>query len=155
MQRKTTIGGNVIHHCEIDLQTRGNADMHDLTANVEKVVREIGLKNGLVTLFTPSSTSALTTIEFESGALDDLRRALDQIAPPEGNYHHNLRWGDGNGHSHLRAALLGPSLSIPVVEGKFSLGTWQQILFIDFDIRPRRRRIVVQAIGDGLEIPSP
>jgi secondary thiamine-phosphate synthase enzyme len=143
----------MIHHCEIDLHTQGNADMLDLTPNVEEIVRESGLKNGLVALFTPSSTSALTTIEFESGALDDLRRALDQIAPPNGNYRHNLRWGDGNGHSHLRAALLGPSLSIPIVDGRLTLGTWQQILFIDFDIRPRRRRVVVQAIGDVLESP--
>ena len=101
-----------------------------------------------MTLFTPSSTSALTTIEFESGALDDLRRALDQIAPPDADYKHNLRWGDHNGHSHLRAALLGPSLSIPVVEGRLTLGTWQQILFIDFDERPRSRRLMVQLIGD-------
>lgn len=139
----------MIHHCEIELQTNGNADMHDLTSHVERMVREIGLKDGLVTLFTPSSTSALTTIEFESGALDDLRRALDQIAPTDANYRHNKRWGDGNGHAHLRAALLGPSLAIPVVEGELTLGTWQQILFIDFDIRPRRRRLILQAIGEG------
>ena len=139
----------MIHHCEIELQTNGNADMHDLTPHVERMVRKIGLKDGLVTLFTPSSTSALTTIEYESGALDDLRRALDQIAPVDANYRHNMRWGDGNGHAHLRAALLGPSLTIPVVEGELTLGTWQQILFIDFDIRPRRRRLILQAIGEG------
>jgi secondary thiamine-phosphate synthase enzyme len=101
-----------------------------------------------VTLFTPSSTSAITTIEYESGALDDLRRLLDQIAPPGADYRHNLAWGDGNGHAHLRAALLGPSLTIPVVGGSLALGTWQQPLFIDFDTRPRQRRIVVVLQGE-------
>ena len=132
----------------IELTTRGDADMHDLTLNVRKIIENIGLRSGLVTLFSPSSTSALTTIEFESGALEDLRRALDQIAPPDADYRHNLRWGDFNGHAHLRAALLGPSLSIPVVEGRMSLGTWQQILFIDFDNRSRNRKLVVQIIGE-------
>jgi secondary thiamine-phosphate synthase enzyme len=132
----------------IELTTRGDADMHDLTSDVKRIIEKIGLQSGLVILFTPSSTSALTTIEFETGALDDLRRALDQIAPPNADYKHNLRWGDYNGHAHLRAALLGPSLSIPVVEGRLSLGTWQQILFIDFDTRSRNRRLVVQIVGD-------
>ncbi len=138
----------MIQTSHIELSTRGNADMHDLTSDVRKIIEKIGLRSGLVNLFTPSSTSAITTIEFESGALDDLRRALDQIAPPDADYKHNLRWGDYNGHAHLRAALLGPSLSIPVVEGRLSLGTWQQILFIDFDTRPRSRRLVVQIVGE-------
>lgn len=134
----------------IELDTRGNADMHDLTSEVREIINRVGLEDGLVTLFTPSSTSALTTIEFESGALDDLRRALDLIAPPHADYKHNLRWGDRNGHAHLRAALVGPSLSVPVVDGRLKLGTWQQILFIDFDERPRSRKIVVQILGDGV-----
>ena len=138
----------MVQTSHIELSTRGNADMHDLTSEVKKIIDKVGLQSGLVTLFTPSSTSALTTIEFESGALEDLRRALDQIAPPDADYKHNLRWGDYNGHAHLRAALLGPSLSIPVVEGRLSLGTWQQILFIDFDNRARSRRLVVQIVGD-------
>jgi len=138
----------MVQTSHIELETRGNADMHDLTSEVREIIHRAGLLSGLVTLFTPSSTSALTTIEFESGALDDLRRALDQIAPPDADYKHNLRWGDHNGHAHLRAALLGPSLSIPVVEGRLTLGTWQQILFIDFDERPRSRRLIVQLIGD-------
>jgi secondary thiamine-phosphate synthase enzyme len=142
------IGGNMIQTSYIELTTRGDADMHDLTPNVKKVIEKIGLQSGLVTIFSPSSTSALTTIEFESGALEDLRRALDQIAPPDADYKHNLRWGDFNGHAHLRAALLGPSLSIPIVEGRMSLGTWQQILFIDFDNRSRHRKLVVQLIGE-------
>lgn len=132
----------------IELDTQGNADMHDLTPSVREIINRQGFENGLITLFTPSSTSSLTTIEFESGALEDLQRALDQIAPPDVDYKHNLRWGDHNGHAHLRAALLGPSLSIPVIDGRLTLGTWQQILFIDFDERPRSRRLVVQLLGD-------
>jgi secondary thiamine-phosphate synthase enzyme len=132
----------------IELATLGHNDMHDLTRTVGQLVAERQLANGLVTVFTSSSTSALTTIEYESGALDDLRAALERWAPEGYDYHHNLRWGDGNGHSHLRAALLGPSLSIPVIDGQLGLGTWQQILFIDFDVRPRQRHILVQMIGD-------
>ena len=138
----------MIHTDSIQLSTRGHADMHDLTSDVDRIVRGTGMQDGVVTLFTPSSTSALTTIEFESGALQDLRRALDEIAPPDQDYQHNLRWGDGNGHSHLRAALLGPSLSIPFNAGRMTLGTWQQILFIDFDVRARQRKIVVQVMGE-------
>ncbi|HEY71247.1 MAG TPA: YjbQ family protein [Anaerolineae bacterium] len=138
----------MIHTDSIQLSTRGHADMHDLTPHVDRIVRETRMQDGVVTLFTPSSTSALTTIEFESGALQDLRRALDEIAPPDQDYQHNLRWGDGNGHSHLRAALLGPSLSIPFTAGSLTLGTWQQILFIDFDVRARQRKIVVQVVGE-------
>lgn len=139
---------------ELELSTRGHADILDLTEQVEGLVEAAQLRDGLVVLFTPSATSSLTTIEFESGALDDLRRALDQIVPPDAEYRHNLRWGDGNGHAHVRAALLGPSLSIPVRSGQLLLGTWQQIVFIDFDVRPRRRRIVVQMIGDTIGSPS-
>ncbi len=138
----------MVFHTEIELSTRGNADMHDLTKQAQQALERSRVRQGLLTLFTPSSTSALTTIEFESGALQDLRRALDEIAPPDRDYRHNLRWGDGNGHAHLRAALLGPSLTIPIVEGRLTLGTWQQILFIDFDVRPRLRRIQVQIVGE-------
>ncbi|MFQ5923514.1 MAG: secondary thiamine-phosphate synthase enzyme YjbQ [Anaerolineales bacterium] len=133
----------------IELQTRGHADMHDLTSQVHDRVHASGVRSGLVTVFTSSSTSALTTIEFESGALDDLSRALDEIAPQDREYKHNLRWHDGNGHSHLRAALLGPSLTVPILDGQLSLGTWQQILFIDFDVRPRSRRLVMQIVGEA------
>jgi secondary thiamine-phosphate synthase enzyme len=132
----------------MDLQTQGHADMHDLTKAVSDIVQASGIKQGLANIFTPSSTSALTTIEFEQGALDDLRRALDQIAPPQAEYRHNLRWGDGNGHSHLRSALVGTSLSIPIRAGSLALGTWQQVLFIDFDVRPRQRRILVTVYGE-------
>ena len=122
--------------------------MHDLTQAAEQLLAQSGLADGMLNLFSPSSTSALTTIEFESGALADLRRALDVIAPVEQEYEHNKRWGDGNGHAHLRAALLGPSLSVPVRDGRLALGTWQQILFIDFDVRPRQRQILVTILGE-------
>jgi secondary thiamine-phosphate synthase enzyme len=133
---------------EFRFGTRGNADMHNLTPHVEDAVREAGLREGTATVFTPSSTSAVTTIEYETGALDDLRRLLDRLVPADADYRHNLAWGDGNGHAHLRAALLGPSLTIPVVGGSLALGTWQQVLFIDFDVRPRQRRILVALQGE-------
>lgn len=142
------IGGSMVYTGYVEISTRGHADTHDLTDNVEKILIDSKVKAGMATVFTSSSTSAVTTIEYESGALDDLRRALDEIAPPNQEYRHNLRWGDGNGHSHLRAALLKPSITIPVVDGHLTLGTWQQILFMDFDVRSRQRRIVVQIVGE-------
>lgn len=133
----------------IQLNTRGNADMIDITHQVTNTVVESGVDDGLVTIFCPSSTSGLTTIEFESGALNDLRRLYDEIIDPDRQYDHNARWGDGNGHAHVRSALVGPSLSVPIVSGRLTLGTWQQIVYIDFDNRPRQRRLIVQVIGDG------
>jgi secondary thiamine-phosphate synthase enzyme len=141
----------MIHTETIPIKTRGNSDMHDLTHAVQDIVNKSGITSGIVSLFTPSSTSALTTIEFESGALEDLRRALEEIAPSNADYKHNLRWGDGNGHSHLRAALVGPSLTVPIRRKRLGLGTWQQILFIDFDIRPRQREIIAQIMGETTE----
>ncbi len=132
----------------LELRTRGDADIRDITAEVTDLLRQSGLRNGILTVFTPSSTSAITTIEYESGCLRDLRRLFDEIAPPEREYAHNARWGDGNGHAHLRAALLGASFSVPFVDGKPTLGTWQQIIFVDFDNRPRHRRLVVQMVGE-------
>lgn len=132
----------------IHLSTRGNADIHDITDAVARAVTKSGLRNGVVTVFCPSSTSALTTIEYESGCLSDLRRLFDEIIDPRREYAHNARWHDGNGHSHLRAALLGPSLSVPFVEGRLTLGTWQQIIYVDFDVRPRQRELVVQVMGE-------
>jgi secondary thiamine-phosphate synthase enzyme len=139
----------MVHTGRLQLHTRGNADPHDLTEGVEQIVAESGIHSGVVTIFTASSTSALTTIEYEEGALADLRRALDEIAPPGRDYRHHLRWDDHNGHAHLRAALLGPSLSIPVVDGRLTLGTWQQVLFLDFDVGPRQREITVQVVGEA------
>jgi secondary thiamine-phosphate synthase enzyme len=133
---------------EIRFNTKGHCDMHDITRQVTSAVRESGLTNGTVTVFTPSSTSGLTTIEYESGALADLERLFNEIIPPDRDYQHNLRWGDGNGFSHVRAALTGPSITIPFVEGHLTLGTWQQVIFLDFDNRSRSRRLVVQIIGE-------
>jgi secondary thiamine-phosphate synthase enzyme len=132
----------------IQLNTRGNADIHDITDAIADAVTKSGLKDGTVTIFTPSSTSGLTTIEYESGALSDLRRLFDEILPANRDYAHNARWGDGNGHSHVRASLLGASLTVPFVAGRLTLGTWQQIIYVDFDIRPRRRELVVQIMGE-------
>jgi len=132
----------------IELKTRGHADMLDITDKVAARVRASGIGSGIVTLFCPGSTGALTTIEYESGALSDLGRLFDEIVPPDREYAHNLRWGDGNGHSHVRAALLGPSLTVPFVDGELQLGTWQQITFVDFDTRSRTRRLVVQVMGE-------
>lgn len=132
----------------LKLSTRGNADIHDITADVEQAVANSGLKNGTVTLFCPSSTSALTTIEYEPGALSDLCRLFDEIVSPNRPYQHNARWGDGNGHSHVRAALLKADLTIPFVSGRLTLGDWQQIIYVDFDVRPRHRQIVVQMMGE-------
>ena len=132
----------------IQLSTRGNADIHEITDQVASNVIQSGLKDGTVTIFCPSSTSALATIEYESGALSDLKRLFDEIIPPNREYAHNARWGDGNGHSHVRASLLGPSLTIPFVNGRLTLGTWQQIIYVDFDNRPRKRDLVLQVIGE-------
>lgn len=132
----------------IQLNTQGNADILDITDQVQAAVRQSGLENGIITVFTPSATSALSTIEYESGALNDLRRLFDEIADPAQPYAHNARWGDGNGHSHVRAALLGASLTVPFVRSQLTLGTWQQIIFVDFDNRARRRELVVQVMGE-------
>ena len=132
----------------ISLNTRGDADIHDITNQIARLVADSGFVNGTVTVFCPSSTSGLTTIEYESGALSDLRRLFDEIVPQDREYAHNARWHDGNGHSHVRAVLLGLSLTIPFVDFKLTLGTWQQVIFVDFDNRPRQRQLVVQIIGE-------
>jgi len=132
----------------ISLSTEGNTDIHDISDSIADVLSKSGLKVGTVTVFCPSSTSALTTIEHENGALSDLRRLFDEIIPQNREYAHNARWHDGNGHSHTRAALLGPSLTIPFVGGQLTLGTWQQVIYVDFDNKPRRRELVLQIIGE-------
>ena len=132
----------------IQLTTNGNADVIDITGEVERILRESELQNGIVTIFCPSATSALTTIEYEPGCVSDLKRLFNEIISPDRNYAHNARWGDGNGHSHIRAALLKASFVVPFIERRLTLGTWQQIIFVDFDIRPRRRELVVQLMGE-------
>jgi secondary thiamine-phosphate synthase enzyme len=123
-------------------------DTHDLTDRITTFVRTSGMHNGLVTVFVPGSTAGITTIEFENGVVGDLKKAVDRLVPRDIHYDHDRRWGDGNGFSHVRAALVGPSLSIPVHNGDMQLGTWQQIVLIDFDNRPRKRDVIVQIIGE-------
>jgi len=132
----------------LSLNTKGDADIHDLTEAIHQEVLASGITSGLVTVFCPSSTSGVTTIEYEPGACSDLRRLFDELAPPGRAYAHEAAWHDGNGHSHVRAALLGPSMSIPFVDRRLTLGTWQQVIYIDFDTRPRRRELVLQLIGE-------
>ncbi|MGD8397842.1 MAG: secondary thiamine-phosphate synthase enzyme YjbQ [Anaerolineae bacterium] len=132
----------------IEFNTGGDAQVIDITGKVNRRVRESDVRDGIVTLFTASSTSALTTLEYESGAIRDLQQLFDRIAPPDIDYRHNLRWGDGNGHAHVRHALLGPSLTVPLVDGHLLLGTWQQIVFVDFDNRARARSVIVQVMGE-------
>lgn len=133
---------------QVRRETQGFHDIHDLTPEVAQVVSRSGLWNGLVCVFAPGATAGITTIEFESGALQDLAAAVERMAPRAIAYAHDRRWGDGNGFSHVRAALLGPSLTIPLQDGSMTLGRWQQIVLIDFDNRARRREIVVQIFGE-------
>ncbi len=132
----------------ISLQTNGNGDVLDITTAVAQAVTAANLTDGTATVFCPSATSAVTTLEYESGCVSDLRRLFDEIVDPNRPYAHNARWGDGNGHSHVRAALLGPSLTVPFVNGRLTLGAWQQIIYVDFDNRARRRELIVQIIGE-------
>lgn len=138
----------MIHSETISLRTQGFSDILDITPQVNAVLDRSQIKNGLVTVFCPGSTGAITTIEYESGVLKDLQRAIETIVPSHIPYEHDRRWGDGNGFSHVRAALLKPSLTIPVVHGELTLGTWQQIVFIDFDNRSRQRKLKVQVMGE-------
>lgn len=133
---------------EIKLSTTGFCDFHNITGAVEKAVRDGGLSHGIVTVFTPSATSAITTVEYESGMLHDFEELMERMAAQAWEYKHNERWHDGNGFSHVRAALLGPSVTVPVVDGQLMLGTWQEIAFIDFDNRHRQRRLIVQMVGE-------
>jgi len=128
--------------------TEGQGDAHDITAQVADAIGESGLSAGLATIFVVGSTAALTTIEFEPGAVADFNGLLDRLAPRAAEYIHHQRWGDDNGSSHVRAALVGPSLTIPFVDGALTLGTWQQITLIELDTRPRMREIVVQLVGE-------
>ena len=131
----------------LEVKTTGGTDILDLTEAVAALVAQTGVTEGLLTLFISGSTAALTTIEFESGVVNDLRAAIDRLFPREISYEHDRRWGDGNGYSHVRAAFLKPSLSIPLTGGRLLLGTWQQIVLLDFDNRPRQRSILGQVIG--------
>lgn len=132
----------------IPVETGGDGDILDLTQDIQNQINSSGINDGVVTIFTPSATSGITTLEFEPGCVKDLQRLFNEIIPPEKDYAHNQRWGDGNGHSHTRAGLIKPSLTVPIVEGRMTLGTWQSIILVDFDNRPRERQLVLQIMGE-------
>jgi len=131
----------------IHLTSEGNADVHDVTPAVSQILEEGKIKDGIVTVSVIGSTGAMTTCEFEPGLVQDIPELFDKLIPA-GHYHHDQTWGDGNGHSHLRSSLIGPSVTLPFNKKKLSVGTWQQIIFIDFDNRPRDRKLVVQMMGE-------
>lgn len=128
----------------ISIKTSEHTDIIDITEQVKENISQFSAKDGMLLLFIPGSTAALTTIEFENGVINDLKKAINTIIPQNVPYEHDKRWGDGNGYAHVRAALLGPSLAVPLHKGKMLLGTWQQIVLCDFDNRPREREIIVQ-----------
>ena len=133
---------------QLSIHTKGEGDILDVTGAVAEAVVETGLKNGIVTVFVPGSTGALTTIEYEPGLLKDFPNMLERIAPKNLVYEHEKRWHDGNGHSHVRASLIGPSLTVPFANGRLTLGTWQQIIFMELDVRSRVRNIILQIMGE-------
>jgi len=132
---------------ETSIETKGLTDVHDITPFVAGFVKKLSFSEGSVLIFVPGSTAGVTTIEFESGVIDDLKDAFERMIPQTIEYKHNRRWGDGNGFSHVRAAICNASLTVPFINGKLAVGTWQQIVLIDFDNRKRRRKILFQATG--------
>lgn len=138
----------MIHQERFSFETAGHRHMADLTERVAAVIRRSEIKAGIVQVFCVGSTAAVGTIEFEPGLQRDLPEVLDRLIPPSGDYGHELAWHDGNGHSHLQATMLGPSLSLPVTDGKPVLGTWQQIMHLECDVRPRQRNVVVTVMGE-------
>lgn len=132
----------------ISFQTKGDCDIIDITSQVAGQVAESGINSGTVTVFVPGSTAGLTTIEYESGLVADLKKMWQRVVPRDISYDHDRRWGDGNGHSHVRASMLGSSLVVPFSEHRLTLGTWQQIIFVDFDNRPRSRQVILQIMGE-------
>ncbi len=137
----------ILKNYTVSLQTQGVCHVLDVTREVEGKIRESGVQDGSVTVFATGSTAGVTTLEFEPGVVQDLEDLFDKLAPPTRDYHHEQAWHDGNGFSHMRAALLKPSLVVPIIEGGMVLGSWQQLVFVDFDNRPRNRHVVVQVMG--------
>jgi secondary thiamine-phosphate synthase enzyme len=138
---------DMVYSETISLNTKGFADIIDITPKVSSIVEQSAIHDGLVTVFCPGSTAAVTTIEYESGVIRDLQKAIERLIPSDIPYDHDRRWGDGNGFSHVRAAFMKPSLTLPLIQGRLTLGTWQQIVFIDLDNRERQRKLVVQIVG--------
>lgn len=132
----------------LSFSTRGDSDMIDVTSRVQDVLTSSSVNDGTATVFVPGSTASVTTIEYEPGLLQDFPHAMDLFAPPGVKYEHDARWGDGNGSSHVRASVIGPSLVVPFQNKRLMLGTWQQIVFVDFDNRPRERQLIVQVMGE-------
>ena len=137
-----------VYQEEIVVKSRGETDIIDISGRVGEVVSRSGIRAGTAHIFVVGSTAAITTIEYEPGLKEDLPAALERIAPKNAEYKHHLRWGDGNGHSHIRASIVGPSLSVPFVDRKLTLGTWQQIALVDFDVRARKRTVEVMLVGE-------
>jgi len=131
---------------KFNLQTKGHYDFIDITMKVEQAVSESNIKNGIVVVFASGSTAAITTMEYEEGVMEDLKNVFEKLAPEDADYKHHLKWGDRNGAAHIKAALVGPDLTIPIENGKLQLGTWQQIILIDFDEKPRNREIIVKLL---------
>jgi secondary thiamine-phosphate synthase enzyme len=136
-----------ISNSYLSIKTSGDTDIIDITTHVSRKVAESGLTDGQVLIFVPGSTAAVTTIEYESGVVRDLKEAVERLAPTGIPYRHDAKWGDGNGYAHVRSALLGPSLTVPLVESRLALGTWQQIVLVDFDNKPRERKVLVSISG--------
>ena len=137
-----------IHTSSLEFSTPGNSEIIDITGQVQEKLADSTIREGMVTVFVPGSTGGVITLEYEPGLVHDLKEAFERLAPREGTYHHDRTWGDGNGYSHVRASLVGPTLSVPFRDGRLVLGTWQQIAFVDFDNRPRRRVLIVQIMGE-------
>ena len=133
---------------ELNVKTRGEVDIINITDDVQDIVNKSKIKNGIICLFVPGSTGTITTIEYEPGLMKDLPKALQKIAPKGEYYNHHETWHDDNGHSHVRASLMGPGISVPLKNGKIIHGTWQQIVFVELDTSPRNRNIIVQIVGE-------
>jgi secondary thiamine-phosphate synthase enzyme len=138
----------MIHTGEINLKTKADGEIIDITAKVQKLLTDSGITGGIVTVFVQHSTCGITTVEYEPGLIEDLGKLWERIAPKNIPYAHDAHWGDGNGYAHVRASLLGASLTVPFTDKKLALGTWQQIILVDFDNRPRSRTVVVQVMGE-------
>ncbi len=136
------------YHDTISFETGGEVDIINITDKVSSIVKDSGIRNGSVLVFAPGATAAISTIEFEPGLIEDFPAALERLFPKEIMYNHHIRWHDGNGHSHCRATMLGPDITVPVIEGNMPLGRWQQIIFIELDNKPRDRKVIVQLMGE-------
>ena len=143
-----TTGWIMVRTSEISIDTAGHCDVHDITSRITAVIEESGVEEGQVLAFVPGSTAGITTIEFEPGLILDIQEFFESLLPEGRDYHHHATWGDDNGSSHVRAALLGPSLTVPFADGVLTLGTWQQIMLLEFDTQARRREVVVQVVGE-------